>query len=287
VSKTFLRGLQLLEAIDRWGPLTVTELARRTGVDTTIVSRVVTACAADDWVARDRGRLTLGPRATLLGYGGPAGHLLRRAEVIVHAVAGVTGMFTQAYGLVAREAVVLASASGRAAPVEPGLARAFRLWITAAGRAIAAQLDDAVLDELLPPDPLPAVDALFAEVDPAIVEQYLRASRITDPAADGARPERPTLPATRAQLHAELEVIRRTGVAADHGAIMPDIACLAVPWPHAPFAASLACVGAPSEILANASLVTHVLQSAAEPQATPHTVIRAAAQVISAGNGAS
>ena len=62
MSSTFIRGLALLETIDLYGPITVTELAQRTGVDKSTVSRTLAACEPDGWVVRTEGRVALGPR---------------------------------------------------------------------------------------------------------------------------------------------------------------------------------------------------------------------------------
>src|ERR1700761_1603715 len=105
-----LRGLKLLETIDVYGPLPVTEIAQVTGVDKSWVSRIVTACEPDGWVVRENGRIALGPRAALLAQSTPADELIRRAQPLVEAIAGVTGLLAQAYGLVGSHATVLAAA---------------------------------------------------------------------------------------------------------------------------------------------------------------------------------
>ncbi len=80
-----LRGLKLLETIDVYGPLTVTEIANVTGLDKSWVSRIVTACEPDGWIVRENGRVTLGPRAALLAHSSAAGELIRRAQPLVEA----------------------------------------------------------------------------------------------------------------------------------------------------------------------------------------------------------
>jgi DNA-binding IclR family transcriptional regulator len=67
MSKTLLRGLGLIEQVGLHGPLTVTELARRSGIDVTIVSRTVKACEHEGWLARVDGKVGVGPRSALVG----------------------------------------------------------------------------------------------------------------------------------------------------------------------------------------------------------------------------
>src|ERR1700753_3256473 len=105
MSKTLMRGLALLETIDQHGPLTVMELVRDTRIDKSIVSRTLTALEREGWVVRNEGKVELGPRAALLGHSSQAAMAVRRAEPLVHAVAGVTGLLTQAYGLVGSRAL--------------------------------------------------------------------------------------------------------------------------------------------------------------------------------------
>src|SRR5580692_10356787 len=141
MSKTLMRGLTLLEAIDLRGPMTVMELSRDSGLDKSIVSRTVTALEHDGWVARHKGKVEVGPRAALLGHTSQASRAVRRAEPLVHAIAGVTGLLTQAYGLIGSHAVVLASAGGRGVNAQAGLGSEVPLYVTAAGKTIAAQLE--------------------------------------------------------------------------------------------------------------------------------------------------
>src|ERR1700679_1315250 len=141
MSKTLMRGLALLETIDLRGPMTVMELARESGVDKSIVSRIVTALERDGWVARHAAKIEGGPRAALLGHPSQPSRAVRRAEPLVHAIAGVTGLLTQAYGLIGPRAVVLASAGGRGVDAQAGLGSEGPLDVTAAGKTIAAQLE--------------------------------------------------------------------------------------------------------------------------------------------------
>jgi DNA-binding IclR family transcriptional regulator len=72
MSKTMLNRLAMLEQLDVSGSLTIGELARRSGLDVSVVSRTVAALEPDGWVVRVNGRVMIGPRATLLGRAGPS-----------------------------------------------------------------------------------------------------------------------------------------------------------------------------------------------------------------------
>ncbi len=91
-----MRGLELLETIDVHGSLTITELARLTSMDKSAVSRMVSACEPDGWVVRDNGRISMGPRAALLGHSSPSAEFVRNAASVVETIAGVTGMQSSA-----------------------------------------------------------------------------------------------------------------------------------------------------------------------------------------------
>ena len=150
-----LRGLKLLETIDVYGPLTVTELARVAGIDKSWVSRIVRACEPDGWVARENGRIALGPRAALLAHAGAAEALIQRAQPLVDAIAGVTGFMAQAYELIGSHATVIAAAGSGRAHLSVGIKMNTSIVATAAGQMIAAQLEPAQLESLLPPEPFP------------------------------------------------------------------------------------------------------------------------------------
>lgn len=66
--------LDVLDALDRSGPATLSELARQTGVAKSTLHRVCMTMAARGWVARDpgSGQLTLGPRVAWLTRSAPA-----------------------------------------------------------------------------------------------------------------------------------------------------------------------------------------------------------------------
>jgi DNA-binding IclR family transcriptional regulator len=267
-----MRGLGLLEVIDRHGPITVTQLARRTGIDLGTVSRTVTACAADGWVIKTGRGVLLGPRAALLGRSGYGADVITAAEPLVHTIAGITGLTTHAYGLVGTSVVLLAYASGRSEQLMLGEAVPGMLSITAAGRAVAAQLGPADLDTLLPPEPFPG-RADFIESTRDLIDAPL-IGRLFD---EQSPPHPSPVPATRTELDRQLEQIRATGAAYDHGDLHPAVACIAVPWPHPTLPAALACLGPPASVSAAEPLVLRCLHAAATPAASPHEVITAAA----------
>ncbi len=275
MSKTLMRGLALLETIDLQGPITVMELVRRSGIDKSIVSRTIAALEREGWVVRSDGKIELGPRAALLGHTSRGAQAVREAEPLVHAVAGVTGLLTQAYGLVGTRAFVLAAAGGRGPATSAGLGSGVPLFATAAGKTIAAQLDPADLARRLPPEPYPdpapelATLAGFGPIAGAVI----------------AEPREPfdtstAVARTRSELDPQLGSIRVRGNARDAGELHPQMGCLAVPWPRAGLPAALACMGSPTDIEAAESLVTSALMTAATPGARPEDVVASAAGTL-------
>ena len=263
-----LRGLKLLETIDVYGPLTVTEIARITEQDKSWVSRIVRACESDGWVVRESGRIALGPRSALLAHSSAAAEVIRSAQPLMEAVAGVTGLMAQTYTLVGTRAIVVAAAGG--SPLHSaGIGMSTSLVATAAGQVVAAQLDAETLERLLPEEPFP---------DPLV-------ELLTNPGYKAFAAGRfvsvadfePSVPTDRAQLLRRLEQVREQGVAIDSGDLHPQIGCIAVPWLGATVIASLICMGTPAEIAASAARTRAVLQAAAAPGATREDVVTAAA----------
>ncbi|HEX3617989.1 MAG TPA: MarR family transcriptional regulator [Solirubrobacteraceae bacterium] len=270
---SFLRGLELLETIDVHGPVTVTELARLTGHDKSTVSRTLTACEPDGWIVRDHGRVALGPRAALLAYASTAGELIRRAQPLVEALAGVTGLTAQAYALVGTRATVVAAAGGSGNPLmSVGVGMSTSLVATAAGQVIATHIDPAKLERLLPAEPFPnALAELLA--NPGYVAfasgRFARSSVVAElPLA---------VPRDRPEFDARLALVREQGYAIDHGDLHPEIGCIAVPWLGGADGAALTCMGLPSEIAAAEKLALRVLNAAVAPAATREDVVAAAA----------
>ncbi len=275
MSKTLMRGLSLLETIDLRGPLGVMELVRETGIDKSIVSRTISAMEAEGWVVRSESKIELGPRAALLGNSSQGALALRRAEPLVHAVAGVTGLLTQAYGLVGNRAVVLAAAGGRGPSTTVGLGSGVPLFATAAGKTIAAQLDPDDLSRRLPAEPYP---------DPAPELANLAGYQ---PIASAvlAEPETPletssAVAGTRSQLEAQLDTVRGEGLAKDTGELHPQMGCRAVAWPQPGIPAAIACIGSPAELAGAEAVVLAALRSAAAPGARPEDIVAAVAPVL-------
>jgi DNA-binding IclR family transcriptional regulator len=270
---TFTRGLELLETIDVYGPLTVTELARLTGADKPSVSRMLSACEPAGWIVRENGRVSLGPRAALLAHFSPGADLIRRAEPLVEAVSGVTGTLVQVYALVGKRAVVVASAGGHGGNRIPvGLGTSTALVATAGGHVVAAQLDDAELGRLLPPEPYP---------DPLL--ELMRTPGFRSFATDTFGPGRPEMPeprrlvTTRRELEERLEKIRAERIAIDRGDVHPELCCIAVPWPHGVAPAAFVCMGTPDEMDELEPLARAVLPAATAPGARREDVFGAAA----------
>jgi DNA-binding IclR family transcriptional regulator len=273
MSSTFLRGLHLLEILDHHGPLTVTELAQRTGIDKGAVSRMVSASVADGWMVRAERKISLGPRCVLLGRHGLGSDLVSQAEPLVHAVAGVTGSLTQVYGLVGAKAVLLASASGQEEISFPGEDVPGPLHSTAAGRAIAALLTADQLDAVLPPEPFPDGSEFVASMN-----QMAAQAMLTPFLAEGAPSAPVTVATTRQDLEVQLAQLRVDGAAFDRGDVYPTLGCIAVPWAHRSLPAALACLASPSDIAAKEDFYLTCLNAAARPAATPRDVIAAAAE---------
>lgn len=267
-----LRGLKLLEMIDVYGPLTVTEIAQVTGVDKSWVSRIVSACEPDGWVIRENGRIALGPRSALLAQSTPADELIRRSQPLVEAIAGVTGLLAQAYGLVGSHATVLAAAGSGLPSVSLGVNMSTSLVATAAGQVIAAQLEAAKLERVLPQEPFPDPLGELA-ANPGYVA--FAAGRFA-PAMAVAH-SAPSVPRDREQLRRRLEQVRADGFAIDAGDLHPQIACIAVPWPGTTVTAAFVCMGTPAEITGSVERTRAVLEAAAAPAATREVVVAAAA----------
>jgi DNA-binding IclR family transcriptional regulator len=275
MSKTFLSRLAMLEVLDAAGPLTISELAHRSGLDVAVVSRTVAACEGDGWLTRAGGKITIGPRTTLLGHRGPFAEVIARAAPLVHAVAGVTGLLTHAYSLVGASSVLIAAGPGRHPGPPPGLAARAPLHATAAGHAIAAQLDPARLDALLPPEPYPDASEVTATMTRTAAEPIVTpAPRATTAAA------RPPLPRRRDELQARLDLVRDDGFATDPAALDPATACIAVPWPQPGFPSAIACLAPPGIITASTALARRALALAAQPGSSPNQVITGAAEAI-------
>jgi DNA-binding IclR family transcriptional regulator len=271
MSKTLLRGLDLIEEVGRNGPMTVTELARRTGVHITIVSRTIKACEPEGWLVRIDGKVLPGPRCALLGLTSPVSRTISEAEPLVRAVAAVTGLAASADGLVGSELMLLTSFGTAGATDLAGALSRVPVYVMAAGRAVAAHLPAERLDAILPREPYPDAEQLLATLHQAPpLSTYLAGFHADrDPVA--------ILPRTRAELDAQLEGIRTGGFAYDHGAIHPSIHCIAAPWPTGTLPAAFACFGSREKIEGEADLIESTLRAATKPGATAQDVIDAAA----------
>jgi DNA-binding IclR family transcriptional regulator len=271
MSKTLLRGLDLIEEVGRHGPMTITELARRTGVHITIVSRTVKACEPEGWLVRVDGKVLPGPRCALLGLTSPVSRTIGEAEPLVRAIAAVTGLAASADGLVGSDLMMLTSFGAAGAAELAGALSRVPIYVQAAGRAVAAQLPAERLDAVLPAEPYPDAAQLLAALNQmAPTSAYL----------EGFRPERDplaALPRTRAELEAELDEIRADGFARDRGAVHPNIHCIAAPWPTDTLPAAFACFGSREKIEAETALIESTLRAAIKPGATAQDVLDAAA----------
>jgi DNA-binding IclR family transcriptional regulator len=271
MSKTLLRGLELIEEVSLHGPLTVTELARRTGVHVTIASRTVTACERQGWLTKIGGKITVGPRSALIGLASPVNHTVRQAEPIVRAITAICEVATTATGLIGKDVMVLAAAGLAETDLPSGVASRVPVHVMAAGRAIAMQLTSEQLDAVLPDEPFPGAEQVIQSLaGSAQMRAFLEGHGSTMPPVD-------SVPRTRVELHAKLDAIRADGFARDRGELHPAVNCIAAPWPSVAVPASLACFATREVIEANGSLIEKCLLAATKPGAGAQDVIRAAA----------
>ncbi len=274
MSSTFRRGLRMLEVVGIDGPIGVSELARRLGVDKAAVSRMVAVSVEDGWLLRTKAGIVLGPRLPALGYDTPISVAIREMQPIVDAVAGVTGLFTQACGLIGRDVVALISAGRPPIPLPSALSIRLPIWATAVGRAIAISLDEDELATLLPAEPFPAPESILPDLMP-LPPSDLVPGRL--PGWRDATSERVT---TSAQFSQILRDVRADGVARERGEVFPQTGCIAAPWTAAPIAASIGVIGFAADVVDNATLAEAVLRAAVAPSADRTQVIAAAARKL-------
>jgi DNA-binding IclR family transcriptional regulator len=278
MSKTLLRGLDLIEVVDLEGPLTITEIARHTGIELSTVSRTVAACEPDGWLVRVDGRIMTGPRCALLGLMSPATRAIHAAEPLVRAITAAVGVTTSASALVGREVMVLASEmAGETGPaVSVGVPSRVPVHVLADGQAIAAQLSPAQLDRLLPAEPYPGIEGVphFSSAFAGFAASF-----------PGATDTEPDLIRTRTELDERIRHIRGDGFSRDHGRLHPNVHCIARPWPTTGLPSAIACIGSRAEITAHRDLIEACLTIATEAGATGQDVIRAAARAAT-GPGA-
>lgn len=273
MSKTLVRGLDLLEAVDFYGPLSAADLSRRLGWDKATVSRAIKACVQLGWLERIDSRICIGPRASLLGKDNGAGQAALSAQPIVHAVSGVTGLLTQAYVLVGTSAMAIASATPTPWPPMPHIR--LPLWAAAGGKVIAAQLDAADLSTRLPPEPYPTVSEILDTIAPpdavatVMGGHPVGATTTSDLALPSVR--------DRTAFDRQLRRIQSDGRCVELGEIVP-LGCVAVPWPVAGAVASLAVLGPIEEIIDRVDAITAVLKAATLVGASRDTIVSAAAE---------
>jgi DNA-binding IclR family transcriptional regulator len=272
MSKTLVRGLELIEEVGLYGPMTISDLSRRSGVHVSIVSRTVAMLEPEGWIVRVDGKIAAGPRCALLGLISPAGKTVRRAESLVKALAAVTGVATAASGLVGRDVMILSASSGSGTELPDGFSSRVPVYVMAAGRAIAAELPEQILDTILPEGDFPDAARVLKSLDGSSPIPGFLASAGADDEAPGS------IPLTRADLDAEIAAIRADGFARDHGELHPAIHCIAAPWPTSELPASLACVGSREEIETNRTTIEACLRAAIRPGAGAQDIFDVAAR---------
>jgi DNA-binding IclR family transcriptional regulator len=273
MSKTLVRGLELIEEVGLYGPMTLSELARRSGVHVSIISRTVTALEPEGWLIRVEGKVAAGPRCALLGLISPAGKTVRRAESLVRAVAAVTGVATAASGLIGVDVMILAASSTAGSDLPEGFSSRVPVYVMAAGRAIAAELPAERLDGILPAGKFPDLQR--------VLESLAGSAPIPDFLASAGPGDRSdtSIPGNRADLDAEIATIRETGFARDHGELHPAIHCIAAPWPTPELPASIACIGSREEIDTNRDSIEACLRAAVRPGAGAQDIFDIAARL--------
>ena len=269
------RGLMLLEAVDLYGPLTLAELTRELDWDKGSVSRTVTSCAAEGWLVRDGSLLRLGPRAALLGRDNAAAAVAREADVLVHAVAGVTGLPTQAYLLAGDRGAVIASAAAPGRQAAQLRAVRMPLWASAAGKVLASQVDPDTIRTWFPTEALPDASELATLATPREV-RIVTNSLPADPASaiEGST----TLARTRTELERQLSMIREQGLFIERGELIFNGGCIAVPWPLPGLVGAIACIGALADVEHDRSRIERTLRAATRPGATRESIVTAAAK---------
>jgi DNA-binding IclR family transcriptional regulator len=272
MAKTLVRGLELIEDLGLYGPMTISELARRNGVHVSIVSRTVAMLEPEGWMVRIDGKIAAGPRCALLGLISPAGKTVRRAESLVKALAAVTGVATAASGLIGRDVMILSASSGMGTELPDGFSSRLPVYVMAAGRAIATELSEQTLDAILPDGDFPNATRVLESLDGSAPIPRFLASAGPDDEAPGS------IPLTRADLDAEIATIRTDGFARDHGELHPAIHCIAAPWPTPELPASLACIGSREEIDTNRTTIEACLRAAIRPGAGAQDVFDVAAR---------
>ena len=272
MAKTLVRGLELIEEVGLYGPITISDLARRSGVHVSIVSRTVTALEPEGWLVRVDGKIAAGPRCALLGLISPAGKTIGRAEALVRALAAVTGVASAASGLIGIDVMILAAASGTGSELPEGFSSRVPIYVMAAGRAIAAGLPDEHLEEILPADEFPDATHLL---------ESLAGSSPLPGFLDAAGPRAGidgSFPRTRKALAAEIATIRETGFARDRGELHPAVHCIAAPWPTPELPASLGCIGSREEMEINRDAIESCLRAATRPGAGAQDIFDVAAR---------
>jgi DNA-binding IclR family transcriptional regulator len=270
-----MRGLEVAQYVDLYGPVGISDLARHFNVDKGSISRLVKVAEVDGWLMRTPAGVVLGPRAALLGDTSPVARAAEESRSLLEALTGATGLVTQALALAGNRAIGLATA-GPSGPAETYFRRPrFPLWTSAGGKVIASQLSPALLDPLLPAEPYPLAETLMPEwTDPTIRGDLL------DPSGSSARRESPTRVLDRAALDAQLAGIRSAGMFREYGEMHDEIGCIAVPWPHHGVPAAIVCVGTLEEVEAGHVLIERALRAAARHSATRDDVTIAAAAAL-------
>jgi len=137
--------LDVLDALDRGGPATLSELARETGAAKSTIHRVCSTMAERGWVARESatGRIELGPRIAWLARAAPGSALAAAFRMVASRLVARHNETTCLTVLDGRETVFVAKEE-TTHPVRLVTAVGSRLpaFAAASGRAMLADLPD-------------------------------------------------------------------------------------------------------------------------------------------------
>ena len=100
--------------------------------------------------------------------------------------------------------------------------------------------------------------------------------------ADGQLSSTASVAVDRAGLDAQLDALRREGVAVDSGELHPEMGCIAMAWPRPGVPAALACMGAPADLASVDLVVRTALAAATRSGARPEDIVARTATVIRA-----
>ncbi|WP_193182318.1 IclR family transcriptional regulator [Nisaea sediminum] len=179
ISLTFAKGMEVLEAFESAAaPLTIPDLARRTGINRSVTRRLVLTLVRLGYLTEANRSYAPSPRVLRLA----SGYLRERqfGRTVQPVMASYSKQLGDAISLAVRDgadAIYVAYSPGDPALITSGFGIGSRLPLTATaiGRALLAFAEEEVIDELLAA-PLPAYTAT-TKTDPAALRSDLGETR--------------------------------------------------------------------------------------------------------------